>query len=489
MELGQSIRSGAKWLLVGQGAGQILQFAIGIILARLLVPADFGMIVTIQVFTGFASLIAGGGMGEALVRAKNAEERDFQVIFTVQLISGVLIYLFFFTIAPFFAKWFHDPLYQDLLRVSAISFILRPFTNIHNIWLRREMRFKDATIIGVIVGMFSSGVSVSMALAGMGVWSLTLAGLFSFVPNIWLLARRSPVRARLILDKQIIRIHGAYGLKSTANDIVIHFRNQVSNLLISRMVGPAAVGIYNKAESLGRMPHSMISGPIYQAVFRAMSVMQDERGKSKYMFLRTVSLLTVYTLPFYIGAALLADPLILFVYGEQWAASAPILKIIALAGILFCVVHPCGAVLAAQNLLGRELIVQTIGMAVLVVAVLVGVRWGLAGIAVAFILGHLYITCHMYWLVRRCLNVSLADLFVAMRPGLILNAILLVTLVGMIQLLPDELRQTHPGSYLAAIIPVSIIVYGAAFLFLPMPSIASESLKWKQILRLARLSA
>lgn len=485
MELGQSIRSGTKWLLAGSGVGQVLQFGFGVILARLLLPADFGMIVTIQVFTGFASLIASGGMGEALVRAKVADERDFQAIFSIQLMFGLLIYLTFFTIAPYFAEWFHDPLYKDLLRVSALSFVTRPFANIHAIWLRREMRFKDASLIGLATLVFTSCLSVVMALAGMGVWTLVLSGLFGTAVNIALLSRYSKMHPRLVFDKKIVQTHGSYGLKSLANDIVNYFRGQISNLLISRTAGPTMVGIYNKAESLGKMPLSVFSGPVYETVFRGMSMVQDDKDKTKYMFLRTVTLLTVYTLPFYLGASLFAEPLILFVYGQKWVASAPVLEIIALAGILFCVGHPSGAVLAAQNQLGRELIAQSIGMAVLIVALIVGMRWGLTGVAVAFVLGHLYTTGHMYWLVRRCLNVSPAEVFIAMRPGLILNAILLASLICMMLLLPEGLMQSHPAYFLAVTIPFAGIVYGAAFLFLPLPSIASESLRWKQMLRLA----
>ena len=100
MSLGDSIRHGAKWLLGGNLASQVLQFGFGIVLARLLVPADFGVLVTVQIFTGLAGFIAGGGTGQALVRAKEAKHEDFQVVFTLQLLIGLLIYTVFFLMAP-----------------------------------------------------------------------------------------------------------------------------------------------------------------------------------------------------------------------------------------------------------------------------------------------------------------------------------------------------------------------------------------------------
>ncbi|MDP3286968.1 MAG: oligosaccharide flippase family protein, partial [Methyloversatilis sp.] len=100
MSLKQSIRNSSKWLVGSNLISQIIQFLFGIILARLLVPADFGMIVTIQIFTGFVSLVASGGLGQALIRSKEAGERDFQVVFSVQLAVGIAIYAGFFLIAP-----------------------------------------------------------------------------------------------------------------------------------------------------------------------------------------------------------------------------------------------------------------------------------------------------------------------------------------------------------------------------------------------------
>jgi len=485
MDLSQSIRSGTKWLVAGNAGGQFLQFSFGVVLARLLVPADFGLLVTVQVFTGFVGLVASGGTGEALIRAKDVSDRDFHVVFTMQLTAGVLIYLSFFTIAPWFAQWFHDPLYKVLLRVSAISFLARPFSNIHAVWLRREMRFKEISLISLIAMLFSNATSVGMALSGMGVWSLILGGLCGALLNIGLISRRTPLRLRLAFDPRTAKGHSTYGFKFTANEVVTYLRDQTSNLIISRISGPASVGIYNKAQSLGQTPLSMFSGPVYQTVFRAMSAVQDDRDKTKYMFLKMISLLGLYTLPFYVGIWWLAAPLIGFFYGQKWAASTAPLEIIALAGLIFCVGHPCGAVLAAQNRLGRELIAQTIGLFVVATGSYVGLRWGLSGVAVAFLVGHLYTTTHMYWLVRQCLPVSSAEVFKSLQPGLILNTSLILILAAFSLLLSAELPLTHPAIYMFACATVGGITYLIAFLFLPLPMIESEVLRFKKMLRLA----
>ena len=360
MSFGQSIRSSSKWLVGSSLVGQALQFAFGVILARLLVPADFGMIVTISIFTGFVGLIASGGLGQALIRAKEASEKDFQVVFSVQLGSGVLIYAGFFSIAPWFADWFNNPVYKDLLRISALTFLIRPFLNLHSIWLQREMRFKETSTIGLFTSAITGIVSISMALGGFGVWSLVWGGLLGSIVSYLLIARVTPLHSRLRFDRHITQQHSGFGFKIILNDFISYLRGQTSNFIVTKMAGASMVGLFNKGDSLAKLPFATISGPIYQPVFRSMAAEQDNPDRIKYLFFRMVALLILYTLPFYVGLWWLAEPFIVVVYGAHWVEAAIPLQILAPLGVLYCVGHPCGAVLAATNRLGREVMVQTI---------------------------------------------------------------------------------------------------------------------------------
>ena len=134
----KSLRQGIAWLFVGNTGSQVLNFLFSIVLARLLSPSDFGMLVAIQVYTGLAGFVAGGGLGQALVQAKEVNKKDYDGVLTLQLVMGCTIYSFFFTIAPWFAEWYHAPVYSELLRVSALSFIFRPFVNLPSSIMYRE---------------------------------------------------------------------------------------------------------------------------------------------------------------------------------------------------------------------------------------------------------------------------------------------------------------------------------------------------------------
>lgn len=484
MSLAQSIRSSTKWLLAGSLGGQILHFAFGVILARLLLPEDFGLLVTVQIFTGVAGLIAGGGMGQALIRSKEATDRDFNVVFTLQFAICILIYAFFYTIAPYFARWYDEPIYETLLRLTALNFLLRPLVGTHGIWLSRNMRFKVRAIVGFVSGLITSVASVYMAWIGMGVWSLAISGILGALCNWAMLSYQTPLRVGFAFDRESAGRLGGTGVKFSLLDIVSYLRGQVNNFVIGRMADPAAVGLFNKAESLAKLPFSTISSSVYQPVFRALAAEQDNKDKSKYIFLRTVTLLLVYTVPAYITFSWLAEPLITFVYGEKWTAAAAPLSILAWAWIFSCFNQPAGALLAAQNSLGQELVVQSIALVLNGMACVIGMRWGLTGVAWGLLLARLYTITHMSILVRRCITISRSDLTTMLRPGVLVGAatfagLLLAWALEWAQILPDN-RLLALGVSLAA---AALSCIGT-FLFAPIPEISSETARIRQILRL-----
>ncbi len=479
MNLGNKVRSGVKWLLVGNTGNHILRFMFGVVLARLLVPADFGMIVTIQIFTGFVGMLAAGGMGQALIRAKEANENDFNAVFTLQLAIGILVYLGFFLSAPWIAEYFGDPLYEPLLQVSAISFLMRPFGFMRISWLNREMAFKKRAVVEVSVGLVTGVSSILMALAGMGVWSLTLSGLVAGLFRNILLIYLTPLMLHLNFDLSIMRRHGSYGFKITANDFISYLKRETANLIISKSAGPAFLGIFNKGDSLSRLPNRLLVPPVGQTVFRAMSKVQDDLDQSKYMFYKVITLLMVYTTPLYVGLWWVAEPFIGVVYGENWLPAAGPLEILVMVGICRNIGIPCGVLLAAQDRLVQELYAQIIGLVFLIIACFIGLEWGLEGVAWGVLASHIFGAVYFYILAYHTIPTKIADLIGALVPGLLLNSILFVALAITHWMLGD-IRTTAPALYLLVMVVSGAAVYLPAFLFLPIPSLKSEADRWRQ---------
>jgi teichuronic acid exporter len=480
MSLGQSIRSGVKWLAFGKVGNRLFEFAFGVALARLLVPADFGMIATIQIFTGFVGMFTSGGMGQSLIRTKTADANDFTAVFTLQLAVGVLVYLGFFFSAPIIAWYFENPLYTDLVRISALSFLLRPLVTMRNAWLNREMQFKSRTMVDVMTGLVGGFLSVSMAMFGMGVWSLTVSGLLGALFNNFWLARLTPLKPQLNLDVTRMRKHASYGAKIFGNDFVGYLRTQSKILILSKMAGPEFLGLFNKAESLSRLPNQLLMSPTMEPLFRAMSKTQDNLDQNKYLLYRSITLLMAYTTPAYVLLWWIAEPFIAVVYGPNWIAAGGPMSILTVAGVSLNVALPSSVLLAPQNQLGRELVATLINLPIMAGACIIGLRWGLEGVAWGIVLAQGLLAVQLYWLVLQTLPTRLPELLRAVVPGLSLGALLFAFLAVLASAMSGWAHD-RPALYLTAMSACGGLFSAIAFLFLPLRGLESEAERWRKL--------
>lgn len=480
---GQSIRGGATWLFVGNTGQQALAFLFGVVLARLLLPEDFGVLLSIQVFTGLAGFVAGGGMGQALVRSKTASEQDYAIVFTLQLMIGSVIYAMFFALAPWFAKWYQTPIYTDLLRVSALSFLLRPFVNMPSNMLHRAMRFKETAISGIASLVTGNGVSIVMAYLGYGVWSLIWGGLAGSVVGALVLTFAAKWRPRLSSQFRRGREIARYGFLVSLNDISYYIRSQVSIFILSRTLGPASVGLYNKGESLARMPHRFITGSVYPVLFRALAKEQEDLKESRRLYFLSIALVAVFATPLYVGLLWLAEPLMRSVYGLKWLDAAGPLSILAAAWPFWLVGNLSGNVLGARNWLTQELAVQLSTLIVTALAILAALPRGIDGVAWAIVGSTAFAATYQYWLITKCLQTRLSELARALVPAAVLNALLAATLCITDLALPPTVA-SHDVAYLFAMGLAGAAVYVPGFLFLPLRGLENEQNRWKDKLRL-----
>ncbi len=477
--LGEVIRKGTAWLFFGNTSIQVINFLVGIVLARLLAPADFGVLATISIFTGIAGFVAGGGMGQALVRAKEATKQDYDIVFTLQMVVGCLIYAVLFTIAPWFAEWYNTPLYADLLRVSALSFIFRPLVNLPGSILHRDMRFKEKSVVGIISLVVTSGLSIGMAFTGYGVWSLIAGGLAGSVISMLLLAPLAKWKPGFSLDIKRGRDIARYGMLVTIGDFIVYLRRQVSSFILSRTLGTHVLGLFNKADSLAQIPNAQITGSVYHVVLRSLAKEQDNLDLSQYIYLRSITLVSIYTWPIFVTVGWLALPLIRFTYGDKWVEAAPAMACFAVVGPFLMLEMLSGSVLAARNWVDKEIPVQLIQLTIVVLGVLAGIPYGLLGVAIGASLSNVYGAFHMTKLASRCLSMPARQVVTALYIPVLLNAGLLILWIAMDMALHTQ-GEMGDFLYLSIMLGIGGLTYAACLLYLPIPVLLTEQQRWKE---------
>lgn len=461
-----------------------MEFGFGVVMARLLVPADFGLLVTVQIYTGIAGFIAGGGMAQALIQSKSITDEDFKTGFSLQLASCGLIYLVFFLLAPWFAVWYSEPIYTDLVRVSALNFLFRPFVSIPKVRLQRSMRFGETAVIDAIGVMVAGAVSIAMARHGFGVWSLVAGGLstslFSIVPLYWLTRWCPGIR----IDPEGIRKLGGYGVKESFNNILEHVRSQLANFVIGQRLGPSTLGIWNKADSLHVIPSQLVGGSLYQPLFRGLAAVQGDADKARYLYLKAITVSSIYTFPFYVGLYWLAGQFVTLVYGPAWAAVAEPLRIFSLAGFLMTIGLQSRAVLASQNRLGRIMTGQVETIILLAITVVMFMDCGLEYLAWGYLGVSSYQTLRFTTAAMKIVRCGVSELLAALLPALVLNLFMGFCLWSVDRAIREFAMVGSDLYYFLAMAGSGGFSYVLGFFAIPFEATKPEVTRWRNLLRL-----
>lgn len=324
--------SGVVWTFAQQFSVQAINFGVQIILARLLMPEDFGLIAMLTVFISIGQFLMDGGMTTSLIRTKNPDQIDYSTVFMTNMLMSIAVYLLVFTIAPLIADFYKQDLLTDILRVYALSFVIRSFVAVHVAKLTKEMNFKTqmklqvpSTIVGAVVG-------VGMAYAGYGVWSLVWLNLTQtlvFTVQNWIFIKWRP---SLTFNKRRFKYHFGFGYKMTLSGLLDTVYKDAYRIVIGKFFSPASVGFYNQAETMRLFPVRQLENVLGKVTYPMFSnIKNDTQLKSAYK--QTMKLVFFVVVPTMMILIVTGKEFFVFLFGEKWLPAVPYFQILAFASI------------------------------------------------------------------------------------------------------------------------------------------------------------
>jgi teichuronic acid exporter len=323
------------WTYSQQFGMQLISFAVSIVLARLILPEEFGLIGMITIFMGIGTALFTGGLTSSLIRTIELTEEDYSTVFYFNFAGSIFIYGILFFTAPRIAIFYHQPALVNITRIYGLTFILAAFGTVQNTILTRELKFKKQAIISLPALIISSIVGLLMAYWHFGVWSLVIAALvnsFVFSLFLWISADWYPKR---IFSKIKFQQHFHYGYKLTMSGILDIIFTNIYQIIIGRYYSAAQVGYYTRANSLMMLPVGNVSGALDRVVFPLFSKIQDDTPRFRSAYKQIMLMVLFIITPIIVLMGLLAKPLIIFLFTEKWLPVVPIFKIICFTGILY----------------------------------------------------------------------------------------------------------------------------------------------------------
>ena len=401
MGLKKKTLHGLAWAFSSQMGKVGSQFVITAVLARLLSPRDFGLLGMATVFTNFAIYFGDLGVGSALIQKQDVDERHLSSAFWLNIMAGVALTLVFIAIAPLIAKFYGRPELTLIVRVLSFSYVLSSFTIVQQAILTKDMDFKKLTARDMGAVIIAGIAGIACAYKGLGVWSLVFQLLTYFAINGIVLWTLSSWRPKFIFSLAAIKDILRFSANMTGSNVMYYFGRNVDTLLVGRFLGPGPLGYYTLACKLMLVPLQNISWVIGKVMFPAFSRIQNEVEKVRSAYLKIIKAVAIVTFPMMFCLLAVAPEFIKVFFGPKWGPVIFVIRILSVVGAFQSLAALNGTIFMSLGKPDVRFKMAILETATVTVAILLGLRWGINGVAVCYAVQSILFMQITLYVVRR----------------------------------------------------------------------------------------
>lgn len=321
---------GMLWGGVSNGLQQLLNLLFGIVLARLLTPADYGMVGVLAIFSLIASTLQESGFTAALANKRDASHQDFNAVFWFSTLTGITLYALLFACAPLIARFFGEPALTPLARYSFLTFLVSSTGVAHNAWLFRHLKVRQNALINLAALTLSGTVGIGMALHGMAYWGLatqSLAYVACGTALRWWLSGWMPSWR---FSLQPLRGMLGFSLRLLATNIFLHINHNLLTIILGRCYSKADVGHFNQGNKWNYMGYSTLQGMVQGVAQPVLREVGDDAGRQLRVLRKMTRFTAFASFPALIGLSLVAPELISLALTPKWAESAQVMQVLCL---------------------------------------------------------------------------------------------------------------------------------------------------------------
>ena len=326
--LKQKTITGVSWSFIEQVLARGVNFVIGIILARLLSPTDYGLVGMLGIFIAISQLFIDGGLTSALIRTKDPSDKDFSTVYIINMGLSVVFYFLLFFTAPVIADFYHQPLLKPLARAIAFIFVIGSVSSIQGTLLTIRVDFKTKTIISIVSSIISGIIGILCAYKGMGVWALVAQTLTTSVVCTVLtlvLVRWMP---KLIFSRESFKRLFSYSSKLLAASFISTIYDNAYPMVIGKRFSAADVGQYSRAGQFPGIANNTITSALNRVAFPILSQIQDDDERLLRVYEKYIQLACFFIFPLLMGICGCARPLVSFLLTDKWLDCVPLMQII-----------------------------------------------------------------------------------------------------------------------------------------------------------------
>ncbi|MBP3354664.1 MAG: lipopolysaccharide biosynthesis protein [Bacteroidales bacterium] len=412
---------GMIWSFAENFSLQGIQFIIGILLARVLSPSDYGMVGMLAIFTAVSQTLINSGFSTALVRKNDRTQTDLSTTFYFNIVVGFVLYFVLFFSGSLIANFYNTPLLSDLIKVTAISLILNSLCIVQQALFTIKMDFKTQAKISVIGALVTGAGGITMAYTGFGVWSIVWPGVFGGAVRCILLWIWSKWRPTWEYSWKSFRELFGFGSKLLIAGIIASIYDNLYSIVIAKKFSATSLGYYTRAEGYSSLPATTISHTIHRVTFPLLCQIQDDNNKLQSTYRQLIALSAFIVFPIMIWLATLAKPLITIMITDKWIECVPYLQILCIAKMLYPIHILNNNLLQVKGrsdlFLKIDIAKKIVGVIVLIITARYGIIWMCIGILISYII---FLFINTYY-TGKLINIGLKQQLKDILPSYILS--------------------------------------------------------------------
>jgi lipopolysaccharide exporter len=463
---GTTLRA-ALWAFLATAGTRLITLISLAVLARLLAPAEFGLLAFALVYITYAETIGDLGTAVALIYWKDRRDDASQVTFIINVMMGVLWCLLTLALAPLIAGFFDNAQAAPIVRVLAFGFLIKFLGNTHDALAQKDLRFRARAIPELALALVKAALSIALAVLGFGAWSLVwghLAGLTAWTIGAWVIV---PWRPAFALPRDLVAPMLRYGRGIVGVNMLAAVVHHADLAIVGRMLGSAALGLYQIAYKIPEATVTVIMWVVSKVLFPSFARLHD-REQLREAYLQALTYVSLITVPIAGGLAVAAEPLVRVMFGAKWMAAAPLLRWLAIyAGIRSIGTH-AGDILKATGRSGLLAGLGVIKAVLLVPALIVAARFSVEAVAMTLAAVTAATVLLNVVIVMRLLHFGVGAIGRALRTSALAGAALVLAVLAL-QRVAGALR---PELVLTSTILAGAVSYIAALVLLDRPLVA-----------------
>lgn len=372
-ELKDKAIAGVMWNAIGRFSTQGVNFIIGLILARLLSPSDYGVVGMVGIFFAIAQTFIDSGFGSALIRKNDCTDIDYSTAFYFNILVGLVCCILLCGVSPFIANFFNTPILKDLVKVMSLNMFISSFAIVHTARLTHSVDFKSQSIVNLLTAIIAGTVGILMAYNGFGVWSLVCQHLINSVVRVVLLVLITRWLPTFVFSKDSFKYLFGFGSKILVSSILHTIYSNLTTMLIGKFYAAKDLGFYTRGRTLAAFPSSSVNSIIQSVSYPVLAKIQ---GDDKYLIEAYRKLISITSMVIFFGMfllAALAKPLIVTLLTDKWLNAVVYLQVFCFA---YMFDHLCSLnlnilyVKGYSNLVLRlEIIKKTISLSMIIAAI------------------------------------------------------------------------------------------------------------------------